>query len=474
MIRQILQIYISKLHSSQTYIKHQMRKICISIIIIGVIFTGCSSNIDISDKSSLVDFVDSLFKTNVDSSYIAGASVIVYRKGQKLLDKSYGYASMELSIPMPDDASFEIGSVTKQFTAAAILKLVDDGKLSLDDDFTDYLDFDTKGRIITINKLLNHTSGIPSYTEIPEFGDLSIHRYDRDTLVRLVEQHNFLFEPGEALIYNNSAYFFLGLIIEKISKMSYSEYLSEQFFEPLGMINTYYCSTSEVISNKVEGYNYSESGLKQKNYIDHTWPYSAGSLCSTAEDLLVWMRALHEGKIFNDHLYKILTTPGQLNDGTEIRYAKGLVNYMNFGNKQIGHGGGIPGFLSETRYFPDDDLYIICLVNTMSPKGAGFFAEELTWKLLDKQEYHPVEIDINLESLSGKYTGQVRGQIFSIEITAISNSIAISVEGQDNADTLKTYIGQHTWMDGNSFVVIEDNEYRRDDIYGYFILKKQE
>ena len=441
-----------------------MNKVCFLIVIGGVFISGCISDTDISDQSTLVDFADSLFQTNVDSSYIAGASVIVFRKGQKLLDKSWGYASMELSVPMPDDASFKIGSVTKQFTAAAILKLVDEGKLSLEDDFTDYLDFDTRGRIITINNLLNHTSGIPSYTEIPEFEDLSIRQYERDTLVRLVEQNDFLFEPGEALIYNNSAYFFLGLIIERISGKSYEEYLNEQFFEPLGMLNSYYCSTSEVISNKVYGYNYSESGLKQKDYIDHTWPYSAGSLCSTAEDLLVWMRALHEGKIFSDHLYQMMITPDQLNNGTEIRYAKGLVNYTNFGNRQIGHGGGISGFLSETRYFPDDDLYIICLVNTMSPRGAGFFAEELTWKLLDKQEPETVEIDINLASLSGKYTGQVRGRIFSIEITALSNSIAISSGGQGSMDTLKTYIGQHTWMDGNSIVVIQNDEYRRDDV----------
>jgi len=451
-----------------------MKKICISIIISGIFFASCTSNRDVSKQSALVDFADSLFQTNVDSSYIAGASVIVFRKGQKLLDKSYGYASMELSVPMPEEASFEIGSVTKQFTAAAILKLVDEGKLSLDDDFTDYLDFDTRGRFITINNLLNHTSGIPSYTEIPEFGSLSVHRYDRDSLVRLVEQKDFLFEPGEALIYNNSAYFFLGLIIEKLTNKSYAEYLNEQFFVPLGMNNTYYCSTSEVKSNKVDGYNYSESGLKQKEYIDHTWPYSAGSLCSSPEDLLIWMRALHEGIIFSEQLYKILITPDQLNDGTAIRYAKGLVNFKNFGNPQIGHGGGIPGFLSETRYFPDDDLYIICLVNTMSPKGASFFAEEITWKLLDKQVYDPVEIDIDLASISGKYTGQVRGRIFSIEIKALSNSIAISSEGQDGADTLKTYLGQHAWSDGNSIVIIQNDEYRRDDVYGYFILKKQE
>jgi CubicO group peptidase (beta-lactamase class C family) len=451
-----------------------MKNISFSILIGVIFFAVCTCNLEISEQSTLLDFADSLFQSNVDSSYIAGASVIVFQKGKELLDKSYGYASMELSAPMPDEACFEIGSVTKQFTAAAILRLVEEGKLSLEDDFTDYLEFDTKGRFITINNLLNHTSGIPSYTEIPEFWELSIHQYDRDTLVRLVEQKDFLFEPGEALIYNNSAYFFLGLIIEKITGKTYAEYLDEEFFKPLGMINTHYCSTSEVKSNKVNGYNYSETGLKHKEYLDHTWPYSAGSLCSSSEDLLVWMRALHEGKIFNEQLYKLLITPDQLKDGSKIRYAKGLVNYTNFGNAQIGHGGGINGFLSETRYLPDDDLYIICLVNTTGPRGAGFFARELTWKLLDKQTHNLAETDIDLESLAGKYSGQVRGRIHSIEIAALAGTITVSAVGQDKVDTLETYIGQHTWMDGNSIVVIENGEYRRDDVYGYFILKKQE
>ncbi len=374
---------------------------------------------------------------------------------------------------MPENGSFEIGSVTKQFTAAAILKLQEAGKLSLDDDFTKYIEFDTKGRAITISHLLNHTSGIASYTEIPEFWNLSLHKYERDSLVRLVEQKDFLFEPGEAMIYNNSAYYFLGLIIEKTTGMSYEEFLAEQFFNPLGMNNTYYCSTSDVIHNKVYGYNFSEDGLQQKPYLDHTWPYAAGSLCSTTDDLLIWMSALHGGKILNKQSYILMTTPDVLKDGSKLRYAMGLVNYSNFGNQQIGHGGGINGFLSETRYFPEDDLYIICLVNTTGPKGADFFANELTWKILEKHEYETSEINLDLASLTGKYTGQVRGRSLSINVSALSNSIVISTEGEDDADTLRTYVGNRTWMDGNNILKFTSDECRMDNISGYYILKKQ-
>ena len=450
-----------------------MKHIYLLLFITGILLTSCSDPNGAADKEELVEFADSLFQANVDSSYIAGASVLISKDGIKLLDKSYGYACLELSVPTPENSSFEIGSVTKQFTAAAILKLLEAGKLSLDDDFTKYIDFDTKGRLITIRNLLNHTSGIVSYTEIPEFWHLSIHKYDRDTLVRLVEQKEFLFEPGEAMIYNNSAYFFLGLIIEKITEKTYEEYLTEQFFEPLGMKNTYYCSTSDVIQNKVYGYNYHKNGLQQKPYLDHTWPYAGGSLCSTAEDLLTWMIALHEGKIFNEQFYKLLITPDTLNDGSKLRYAKGLTNYTNFGNHIIRHGGGINGFLSETRYFPEDELYIICLVNTTGPNTAEFFANELTWEILSKQEYEISEIDIDLEHLTGKYTGQVIGKILSIQVSSLSESIVISIEGEDDADTLSTYVGNNTWMNENNIIKFTNDECRMDDIYGYYILKKQ-
>jgi len=450
-----------------------MKRIYLLLFVTGNLLTGCLNPNGSSDKEKLVEFADSLFQANVDSSFIAGASVLIFKNGIKLLDKSYGYASVELSVPMPENSSFEIASVTKQFTAAAILKLVEAGKLSLDDDFTDYLEFDTKGRVITIRNLLNHTSGIASYTEIPEFWDFSTHKYDRDTLVRLIEQKDFLFEPGEAMIYNNSAYFFLGLIIEKITEKSYEEYLNEQFFEPLGMKNTYYCSTLDVIQNKVYGYKYNKNGIQQKEYLDHTWPYAAGSLCSTTEDLLTWMIALHEGKIFDEQLYKLLITPDKLNDGSKLRYAKGLANYTNFGNHLIGHGGWINGFLSDVIYFPEEKLYIICLLNTTGPKRADFFTNELTRRILSKQEYETSEIDVNLESVTGKYIGQAREKILSIQVSSLSESIVISIEDEDDADTLSTYVGNNTWMNENKIIRFTDGECRMDNIYGYYILQKQ-
>ncbi len=449
-----------------------MKQIILFFTAILFLATSCQNQSTTSNTSTLEGFADSLFQANVDSAQIAGGAILVYQKNKLLLDKSYGYASLELSTPMPADAIFEIGSVTKQFTAAAILKLVEERKLSLEDDFTDYLKYDTKGRIITINQLLNHTSGIPSYTEIPEFGSLMVQQFPRDSMLRLLEQKEFLFEPGEAMIYNNSAYFFLGLIIEKVTDQSYEEFLQETFFTPLGMNNTHYSSMTEVFKNKVYGYNYSPGGLQQKDYLNHLWPYAAGSLCSTTSDLLEWMKALHEKKLLSRDLYQSLVSPETLNDGTQIRYAKGLVNFSNFGHQSIAHGGGINGFLSETRYFPEEDLYIICLVNTIGPKGANYFAEEITWNLLDKIPAKAKQPDIDLKELEGTYTGAARGRNLSIVVKSDGDLITWQYLGRNNLDTLKTYIGNYRWMVDNDIICFKIGEFRMDNPYAYYIFKK--
>jgi CubicO group peptidase (beta-lactamase class C family) len=450
-----------------------VKRIYLALIIVSTMFYGCQKGTG-SGKDSLTSFADSLFQTNVDSSFIAGASVVVFYQGEKVLDKSYGYASLELSVPMPQNPCFEIGSVTKQFTSAAIIRLMEQGKLSLDDDLSEYLDFDTRGRSVSINQLLNHTSGIASYTELPAFRSLSIQKYERDSLVRLVEKSPFLFEPGEALIYNNSGYFLLGLIIEKVSGMSYEEYLNEQIFGPLGMNHTFYSSNTKVIPGKVYGYHYSRNGLIQKPYIDHTWPYAAGSLASTTNDLLKWLQAMHEGRLFSDELYELYITPGELNDGSKVRYAMGLTNFSDYGHPVISHGGGIHGFLSDTRYYTEDDLYIICLVNTMGPKGADFFADELTWKILDKKEYPYRAPDVDPEQFAGKYSGQVRGNVLSVNVAALPDAFVLYVEGEEEeADTLRTYAGNNSWVEANDIIMFKDDELRLDQIIGYYRLKKE-
>lgn len=449
-------------------------KICSFLLLCLAILTACSDHDKGQSKQlSLGQFADSLFQANVDESFIAGASVMVVQDDEIILDKAYGFANLELSTPMPKNGSFEIGSVTKQFTAAAILRLEGEGKLSLDDDLTKYLEFDTRGRKVSIRKLLNHTSGIYDYAEIPEYWNLAKKSFTRDSLIRLIEQKEFLFEPGEALIYSTSGYFFLASIIETISGKSYGDYLKAEFFEPLGMKNTYYCSNEEVENNGVKGYDYSEDGLHKNNNLDHTWPHASGTLCSSSEDLVIWMRALHGGNIFNDFSYDLMTQPGVLNDGIRLRYAMGLDNFSFFGHHLIGHLGGMSGFLTDTRYFPDENLYIVCLVNTMGPVGALFFTDEITWYLLDKKEFEAVPIDVDIESMKGMYIGQGRGGPTSLDVSIQEKSLVIKRDERDDPERC-AYIGNSTWYDGIRTYQFKEKEWRLDNVAGHYILKKQD
>jgi CubicO group peptidase (beta-lactamase class C family) len=449
-----------------------MKQIILLVTALALVATSCQKEKQVSNTGTLEVYADSLFQASIDSVQIAGGAILVFKKGEMLLNKSYGYANLELSVPMPSDGIFFIASVTKQFTAAAILKLVEDKKLSLDDNFTKYLDFDTKGRKITIAQLLDHTSGLAQAESKEEFMQMTFDEFPQKLMMQLVEPKDFLHEPGETLIYNNTAFIFLGLIIEKVTGKPYKDYLQETFFDPLNMSNTSYTSNTKVTKNKVSGYGYTPKGMQQNDYLNYNIPYSAGALSSTTEDLLKWMRALHTGKVLSDPMYQSMINPNKLNDGTTVSYAKGLLNFSNYGHQEIGHDGAGFGFLTDTRYFPDDDLYIICLVNTTGPRGGSFFADKVTWKLLDKKEYKKVAVDVDTKSIQGIYTGQARDTIQSLEIKSIENGITRQTIGKEKVDTLKTYIGNNTWMDGNDKITIENNEYRIDEIWNYYILKK--
>ncbi len=251
-----------------------MKQLLLSLILLAFILS--CTNTEKQTISQLEHQVDSLVQPYLDSAKIAGMAVAVYKGSEKLMIKNYGYADLEWNVELPVNASFEIGSVTKQFTAACILLLAEEGKLSLDDEMTKYIAYDTKGRKVTIRQLLSHTSGIKSYTDLPFFEHFSQQHHERDTLLRILEKEGYDFEPGEMLHYNNSAFFMLGLIIEKVSGIAYEEFVKKNLFDKAGMSNSYYCSESKIIKNKAHGYDTGEDGLMNAAYLDQTWPYAAG------------------------------------------------------------------------------------------------------------------------------------------------------------------------------------------------------
>ncbi|MEW5915610.1 MAG: serine hydrolase domain-containing protein, partial [Gemmatimonadota bacterium] len=320
-----------------------------------------------SDRAALVKKLDSLAGSGVLEKRAAGIVAAVVRGNDTLLFKGYGRADVEWNIDMPIDAMFEIGSVTKQFTAVALLQLRDEGKLSLDDDITKWLpDFDTRGNKVTLRRLLDHTSGIKGITEMPEFGLLvNNNRFPRDSAYALIKRYPFEFATGEAQIYNNSAFWLLGLVVEKASGVTYEDYVEKKLFAPLGMTRSMYCNSAENIERRAHGYQVLNGAIRRAPTNVHTWPFSAGSLCSTAGDLVIWLKALHGGKVLSPKSYAEMTAPSKLNDGTVLRYGMGIaVGKDSRGLRFIGHGGGIGGFTSEATWYPDAQAAIVVLINS--------------------------------------------------------------------------------------------------------------
>lgn len=423
--------------------------------------------------------VDSVVGAALAGGRAAGMSVAVVRGRDTLVLKGYGKADLELDVATPARAVYEIGSVTKQFTAAAILQLQEQRRLSLDDDVTRYLpNYPTQGHRVTIRRLLDHTSGIRGYTEMPEFALLAPQALPRDTLVALFSARPFDFEPGAAMAYNNSAYFLLGLVIEKVSGMPYAAYVKQHLFDRAGMPDSRYCSTTAVVPRRAHGYDFAHDTLRLAAYLDFRWPYAAGSLCSTAGDLVAWTRALHGGRILGPAAYRELLTPGTLADGTRLRYAKGLEVDSILGHPAVHHGGGIYGFLTELEYFPDDTLTVAVLVNTAGPavSPAGV-AHSIVDVVLGDRTPKGLAFRRSAADYVGEYRGVGRGaeQVLTV---AADGARGLTLRAGPGPARPLTYLGGETFGDQSArYTFVREagrvTTLRADGVSGYAVAIRQ-
>lgn len=454
-----------------------MKKTIIFPVIAALLYSCSPKDRPSGSSASLERRVDSLVQPYIDSVKAAGIDIAVYKSNEPLLYKAYGLADLEFNVNLPVDASFEIGSVTKQFTGAAICQLAEAGKLGLDDDITKFIKFDTHGKKVTIRNLLSHTSGIKGYTELPVFEKISMFSYHRDTLLRLVEKEPFDFEPGEELIYSNTGFFMLGLIIEKVSGVTYEEYVKKNLFDKAGMKNSYYGSETRVIRNKAHGYDTGEKGLVHAAYLDHTWPFSAGSLCSTTEDLVKWNDALHHGRIIGEKMYREFITPAVLKDGTKTHYAMGITVSDQDGKRLISHRGGINGYLSQNSYYPDENVSIVVLINTTGPVAPYEISRRIAHFLFGKASEKPVPFHGDGSKFPGTYKGAGRGADFSVIVTGKDSALSVKLPYERKPKDLH-YRADSSWTDGSwTYRFTESgnsaDELRIDQVYGYLILRKE-
>jgi CubicO group peptidase (beta-lactamase class C family) len=294
-----------------------------------------------------------------------GATVLVAQAGQVLYRRAFGQADLERHVAMTPDYRFRLGSLTKQFTACAILKLAEEGKLSVHNELTRYLpDYPTQGHSLTIEQVLTHTAGIPDYTHQPTFTP-AFQRQDLTPrqLVTLIEAQPLDFVPGTQFRYSNSGYVLLGYLIEVVSGKSYERYLQDTFFTPLGMTHTGYDHPEQVIPERAAGYQPGAAGYENAAALSMSLPYAAGALLTNADDLLRWYEALRQGRVLRAASVAQAQQPYRLANGSYTAYGYGWELGTLQGSPVVKHVGRINGFLTYVLYLPQQQVFVSLLTN---------------------------------------------------------------------------------------------------------------
>ncbi len=322
-----------------------------------------SSSLVSPEFAEFDDLISAAFPSNAP-----GTAVIVVKDRQALLRKGYGLANLEWGLPVRPDTVFRIGSVTKQFTAVAILMLVEQGKLSLQDPIEKYLPgYPTHGHTIIVEHLLTHTSGIKSYTGMKEWPSLRGKDFMLDELIDFFKFQPMDFAPGQRWSYSNSGYVLLGAIIEKISGLSYARFVEQNIFQPLGMQRTCLELPGRIIPKRAAGYDKGTDGFTNAPYVSMTQPLAAGGLVSTVDDLACWDAALTEGRLVSPETLRRAHTPAILPDGSSTDYGFGWGIHAYQGVEMLDHGGGIHGFVCYAMRVPAGRVFAAVLTNLGAP-----------------------------------------------------------------------------------------------------------
>ena len=418
-----------------------------SLIILISLVAGV--NLSAQEKSKipdLVDYISNIFGIlQIDT--MPGASVLVSQNGDIIYQKGFGYADIEKKIPVTPDTKFKIGSVSKQFTAVAILKLQEEGKIKTGDKLSKYIPGFPRGNEVTIYQLLTHTSGIHDYNSQPDF-EMSKPVTPQE-LLDIIKKLPYDFNPGERYLYNNSGYFILGYIVSQISGKTLSEYLSETFFKPLGMKNTGIYETNIALNNEAQGYNMNGEKVKKADFQEMSWALGVGSIYSTTKDLYEWNEAVFNGKVLSNATLKAAFTQAVLNSGSKVDYGFGWFLITNRGLKFIQHSGGVSGFSAYLERQPENKLTVCILLNSLpTPEGNN---PELNGQAISEF------------ILGNKMVNQNTGMNTAVSENILKKYVGRYNYGQGMAMLVtmkdKQLFGQMTGMEASPLTPISENEF---------------
>lgn len=377
--------------------------------------------------ATVARIADSLAQAFLAEGNSPSVSVGLVRGSDTIVMKAWGLADIEQDVPATARTVYRIGSVTKQFTSAAVLQLAEQGKLKLDDSIATYLPaLPVAWHRVTVRQLLNHTSGIPSYTNI---GPRWVRRWGEemppDTLVALTAMDTVWFAPGTNWRYDNSGYVVLGMLIEKITGRPWGVEMADRFFKPLGLEATYDCQATPIIPHRARGYEKEEGHWVNTPYLAMSQPYSAGAMCSTVGDLARWNRALHTGHVVSSASYALMTTPQGAAAAGPMRYGFGLAADTLAGRPIITHAGGINGFITGNAWVPGAQLSATVLTNSGSAR-ADQLLDQLVRAALGVALLQPPKIVPLSAAERGLYVG-----VYALVLPDGVYDFTIAVEGDD-------------------------------------------
>jgi CubicO group peptidase (beta-lactamase class C family) len=377
---------------------------------------NCLKAQPINDQK-LLEVIDSFVLSEIKPTD-PGCNILISKNSEIIYNNAFGSANLELNVPLKKNMVFRIGSITKQFTAVAILQLMESGRISLQDNIQKHIpNFPVKKYDITIEHLLSHTSGLKEYTAISH-PDPYIERHDftPEFLIDHFKSEPLEFEPGTKFSYSNSNYVLLGYIIEKVSKEKYHRYMEDHIIKPLGLFSTYYATEQTVVPNRVTGYTRDRGFFENCAYQTISLGYACGDLMSTVEDLNRWNEALLAFKPVKKETLDKAFTPYKLKNGTYSTYGYGWFIDSVRGSKCIHHEGQVSGFIAQEKYFPEEKVYAVILTNVKSGEDTTEFSES-RFRLFDrvfsiatgKSVNKEVSVD---ESLLRDYAGTYRTENF--------------------------------------------------------------
>lgn len=320
-----------------------------------------------AQKSDITQYADSIMQSKYKAG-LPGAVLLIAQNGVPIYKNAFGTASLELNVPMNNDHIFRIASVSKQFTAVCILQLAQEGKLALKDDIRKYIpDYNSHGRIITIENILYQTSGITSFTEKKDYDSVMTLAHTPKQMMKYFMEDSLLFEPETDWSYSNSNYTLAGIIIENVSGLTLGQYYSKYIFLPLQMSHTFLSNRDSIVVGTVAGYEQTDSGrFVSAKFEDPSWGFGNGGINSTVHDMLKWDNALYTDILLKSEWRNKAFTALQLPNGQDTHYGAGFGITNRDGIQYIEHGGSDHGFQSDILRIPAKHIYIVVLSNNES------------------------------------------------------------------------------------------------------------